>query len=36
MGEKERPSFFSSNLMQKAIVSDEKSSRTTVKPANLS
>ena len=34
--EKERPSFFSANLMQKAIVSNEKSSRTTVKPANLS
>ena len=33
--EKPRPKFFSANLMQKAIVSEEKSSRTTVKPSGL-
>ena len=33
--EKPRPQVFSSNLLQKTIVSHEKSSSTTVKPSGL-
>ena len=33
--EKPRPQVFSSNLLQKTIVSQDKSSSTTVKPSGL-